>query len=229
MERIGLARAASGGTQRRPLAVSLARARLRHLDIDQLPTRCDGVIRSTGRRAKARPDLVLNQGCRGAAAYIDHIHLQETAMTRQTRPKAVAVAPTPIATRPWDAWPWATPALPPASERHVLPAPEGSGQGLAPAAILESLASVQAQFMAAWFGQLVAAQQGWFELAKALPAAMLVPLGWRMKTPAVAPDAAAAPYRAIAAMLNLGSSSDEGSLLQWVEAWKPAHSEDVVA
>jgi hypothetical protein len=141
-------------------------------------------------------------------------------MTRAIHP-AAPVPVAPAAASSWATWPGAGPDV----WRACASTPT-------PAALLEAVAVVQAQFLTTWFDQLAAVQRGWLELAKAVPAAMLVPLGWRLKVPVLAhasgPDVAA-PWAAIAALCNVGPPSGEGPILPWLEAWKPAHAEGVVA
>ena len=123
-------------------------------------------------------------------------------MTRPTRSDdAARAATTPSGSGPWAAWPWSLQDAQVDIARSFMDVLNKSALGLQPSATLEAWNAAQAKFAALWIDQLQAWQASWLELAKLVPGARLMP----------------------------GQFSPEALFVQWTQAWKPAHTEDVVA
>ncbi len=143
-------------------------------------------------------------------------------MTRPIRSaKAVAAPASPphLPASPWADWPWQPQE---ASSRRPADAAGAGNSGAA---------GFHATGTATWMDGLLAAQSAWVELAQCLPAALLVPFGWHLKAPPAidrqASEIANNAFEALSSAFRLGDLSTP--LEPWLDAWKPAHTEDVVA
>lgn len=148
-------------------------------------------------------------------------------MTRPTRSSKAVVLPAAAQSStasPWADWPWKPKEAPSAPSRRAASA---LGEGS------KALTDVHAMWVATWMDCLVGAQSSWLDLPKTLPAAMLVPFGWHLKVPAApvqqAADVANNAFGALSSILKLGRLSTPPPLESWIDAWKPAHTEDFVA
>jgi hypothetical protein len=155
-------------------------------------------------------------------------------MTRLTRSDDAAhVAPAHSSSGPWAMWPWPLQDAQVEITRGFMDMFNKSATCLRPAATLEAWNAAQAKFVALWIDQLRAVQVSWLELAKLVPGAQLMPFGLMLPVSPVAGERAAAAATgacgALASMLKLGQFSPETLFAQWADAWKPAHTEDVVA
>ena len=88
--------------------------------------------------------------------------------------------------------------------------------------------AVPAQFAAVWFDQLAAVQASWLQAMVAMPARLPFPLGWpAAATPADGTDTGA--NDAIVRLLDLGQWAVESATACWLNACKPAHTDEIVA
>ena len=76
---------------------------------------------------------------------------------------------------------------------------------------------------------MLALQSSWLELTRALATGTLLPFGWKPSKAAAALPADARPGAALAQVFDAGRLSAQAVLQQWIEGWKPGHTEEFVA
>jgi len=153
-------------------------------------------------------------------------------------PLAPVVAPEPVASAAqavasagtWPAWPWGAPDAQAEAVREWIAAFTRNAQSsLYGAAGLDELLATQAGILTSWIDQVLALQSSWLELTRALATGTLLPFGWKPSKAAAALPADARPGAALAQVFDAGRLSAQAVLQQWIEGWKPGHTEEFVA
>ena len=122
-------------------------------------------------------------------------------------------------------WPWS------AEQVVAKRAPDRVDVVTSAASAFAATADTQAKFVANWIAQIHAAQLVGIDLAKTLPATLLVPFGWRLNAPA--PEVTNAQDDADSAAASFASSLSRLATpmpwLYWINVAAPLHVEEVVA
>ena len=152
-------------------------------------------------------------------------------MKRQ--PRSRTVEPNGHSTTTADSQAPAPPDSPAAPHEHAAHSRVLQGHGDQAellASPLDALQAIQAQFLAAWFGQVASMQSYWLELARAMPVPLVPPLAWPGWTAAAAEGGDAAGANAyLFGMMETGRDVFATSMARWLNMFKPGHSDHFVA